>query len=386
MIEVFRTGDLTRKCSLGHEWPMKRKNQLGRCPFCSNRKVLAGFNDLLSKCPSLALEYSSSNPLSASEVVYSSTLEVLWECSLGHKWPALLSDRSRGRKSCIICSRRTVIPGVNDLFTTHPELEIEWAIQNTIDPTTTHFGSSERVWWVCLKCNNTYDSNIYNRTKGRECPSFDCQVGKTNLAKRATYVIKNSSLTNTRPDLMKEWDFVKNEGIDPTRLTAGVKDIVWWSCNRCSHSWESTVDNRNRGRGCPKCSNRFSYLEEIAVDAILEILEKMNLDFSIIRNSRPLRDDGAIRELDLYIPDLKLAFEIQDLNTHSRDSDNELSKFKGNPLTKKGPTYHQRKIELAKSQLDVDLYELWEDSIRDGSFVSEVSAIISTKSTELGLP
>jgi hypothetical protein len=182
---------------------------------------------------------------------------------------------------------------------------------------------------------------------------------------------------------MEEWDFTQNTNIDPNKISSGVKELAWWSCKHCLHKWESTVDNRNRGRGCPKCANRFSYLEEMAVDSILKILETLNLELPIIRNSRPLRDNGAIRELDVYIPDLKLAFEVQDLNTHSRDSDTEAGKFKGNLLTKKGPIYHQRKIELSKSQLDVDLFELWEDEIRDGSFISKVSEIISARVEEL---
>lgn len=386
MSEVFRTGDLTRECSLGHTWESCRKSYLSKCPYCGNRTLLTGFNDLLSRRPDLAEEYSSANSIPADKIVASCAIDVLWECRLGHyQWRAQLSERIRGKANCSVCLRRKIIPGINDLFTTHPTLRAEWSPINTVDAKKVHFGSSERVWWICSKCNNPYDSLIYNRTKGKECPRLRCQNDKANTSKRETYVIKSSSFSESRPDLLEEWDFVRNTSLDPTKISSGVKELAWWNCKNCSHKWRSTVDNRNRGRGCPKCSNRFSRLEEKAFNSIVEILKSLKNDTEIIQNSRPLREDDLLRELDIYIPDLKLAFEVQDFATHSRDSNTESASFKGIPITKKGPTYHKRKIELAKSQLDVDLYEIWEDEIRDGSFVSKVSEIISSRVAELAL-
>ena len=46
------------KCSKGHEWEMSVKDRAGRqgCPYCSNKRVLSGFNDLATIYPSLADE------------------------------------------------------------------------------------------------------------------------------------------------------------------------------------------------------------------------------------------------------------------------------------------------------------------------------------------
>ncbi|MFJ7668269.1 zinc-ribbon domain-containing protein [Lysinibacillus sp. NPDC097195] len=30
---------------------------------------------------------------------------------------------------------------------------------------------------------------------------------------------------------------------------------VWWICSICSNEWEATVDNRQRGKNCSKCSS-----------------------------------------------------------------------------------------------------------------------------------
>ena len=45
------------KC--GHEWQatINNRNNGRGCPYCTNRKVLNGFNDLLTKKPELAREW-----------------------------------------------------------------------------------------------------------------------------------------------------------------------------------------------------------------------------------------------------------------------------------------------------------------------------------------
>ena len=48
------------KCSNGHKWqaPIKDRNNGHGCPYCSNRKVLKGYNDLKTVNPSLSKEWN----------------------------------------------------------------------------------------------------------------------------------------------------------------------------------------------------------------------------------------------------------------------------------------------------------------------------------------
>ena len=64
--------------------------------------------------------------------------------------------------------------------------------------------------------------------------------------------IQKNSLVVTHPDLMKEWDYTKNKGIDPTTLTHGSNIKVWWKCLKCGHEWQARIYHRARGSGCPK--------------------------------------------------------------------------------------------------------------------------------------
>ena len=53
---------------------------------------------------------------------------------------------------------------------------------------------------------------------------------------------------------MSEWDWKKNENLDPFTITWKSDKKAWWVCSECGHSWEAAVKNRSNGRGCPKCA------------------------------------------------------------------------------------------------------------------------------------
>ena len=57
------------------------------------------------------------------------------------------------------------------------------------------------------------------------------------------------------PCLMSEWDFQKNIGVYPEKITIGSNKKVWWKCVN-GHEWQATINNRSNSRGCPYCSNR----------------------------------------------------------------------------------------------------------------------------------
>ena len=96
------------KCSKGHEWQATiadRNNGRG-CPYCSNRMILRGYNDLQTVNPDLASEwnYEKNDGLTPSEVMPNSHKKVWWMCSNGHEWQALIGNRHKGN-GCPQCAR-----------------------------------------------------------------------------------------------------------------------------------------------------------------------------------------------------------------------------------------------------------------------------------------
>ena len=87
------------------------------CPYCSHNFVLPGFNDLASRFPEIAAEWSERNlPLTPDQVTAFKNIKVWWKCHLGHEWNTLISTRAGGSQ-CPYCSGIKLLKGFNDLKT-----------------------------------------------------------------------------------------------------------------------------------------------------------------------------------------------------------------------------------------------------------------------------
>jgi DNA-directed RNA polymerase subunit RPC12/RpoP len=94
-------------CSAGHDYKASvYKRADGRnCPYCSNKTLLVGFNDLASQHPELASQiHPTKNKVGiASELVGKSNKSVWWICPDGHEWRTTPEHRIRGR-GCPTCA------------------------------------------------------------------------------------------------------------------------------------------------------------------------------------------------------------------------------------------------------------------------------------------
>jgi very-short-patch-repair endonuclease len=85
------------ECELGHEWTtMVYALTIGgnRCPTCSNRVLLIGFNDIATRLPHLVPEWSPKNELSPLEVLFGTHVKYWWICKNSHEWKISLNARS----------------------------------------------------------------------------------------------------------------------------------------------------------------------------------------------------------------------------------------------------------------------------------------------------
>lgn len=93
-----------------HEWQAAisdrtRANHRTSCPYCGNKKVLTGFNDLQTTHPHLALEWNEKNTISPTELTHGSSKRVWWTCHLcEHEWQAVVYSRSTGN-GCPECRK-----------------------------------------------------------------------------------------------------------------------------------------------------------------------------------------------------------------------------------------------------------------------------------------
>ena len=162
------------KCSKGHEWlaEVYSRNSGNGCPYCVGKKVLRGYNDLLTINPSLAKEwnYEKNDGLTPGDVTPNSNKKVWWKCSKGHEWQVSINNRSNGN-GCPYCAGQKVILGENDLQTINPSLAKEWNYEKNdgLTPMDVTPNSGQKIWWKCNK-GHEWRATINDRSRGRGCP------------------------------------------------------------------------------------------------------------------------------------------------------------------------------------------------------------------------
>lgn len=96
------------ECLHGHPaWQASLQNRIrvhSGCPFCSNRKIILGVNDLATTHPHLVLEWADTTIL-PTEVTAGSGKKVLWRCKDGHEWVTWVYARTgKNPSGCPTCS------------------------------------------------------------------------------------------------------------------------------------------------------------------------------------------------------------------------------------------------------------------------------------------
>ena len=225
-------------CKLGHIWDATISNRTFSntgCPICSNKQILAGFNDLQTKFPEIAAEANGWDPAT---VIGGSSKKKNWICNLGHTWDAAPNNRTTNNQGCPACSNKQILAGFNDLQTKFPKVAAE---ANGWDPSTIFAGSGQKKRWIC-KLGHTWDAAPNSRTTSNQgCPACS-----------------NKQILAGFNDLQTKFPKIAVEanGWDPSTVAAGSNKKKSWICNM-GHAWDATVNNRTcNNRGCPICSNK----------------------------------------------------------------------------------------------------------------------------------
>jgi hypothetical protein len=169
-------------------WDLINQN-LG-CPYCSGQRVNNN-NCLATNYPELASEWHSTlnGDLTPYDVTSKSGKSVWWQCLKNpkHIWESTIECRhiKKGRNNfgkCPYCQGKLASEDYN-LLKDNPEVCEEWNYnKNNKSPNQYTVGSKKKVWWICKKCNNEWESNIVNRTNGRGCPQCNESKGEKKIA------------------------------------------------------------------------------------------------------------------------------------------------------------------------------------------------------------
>ena len=246
------------------------------CPYCSNRAVLPGYNDLQTVRPDLAAQLVDQDL--ATQLSEFSNKTVQWQCEENplHVWDAMVASRSKGN-GCPYCSNNKVLPGDNDLQTTHPDIAAQ-----LVDPslaTTVVAGSGKVVLWRCD--NNpahTWETEIYVRT------IMECGCPYCSNPPKAAFP-GETDLGTTHPELAAQL-------VDPslaTELLPSSDRKVWWRCpDNPKHTWESSIYNRTGNEsGCPYCAHYVPFPGETDLGTTHPELAAQLVDPSLAKTLAP---------------------------------------------------------------------------------------------------
>lgn len=238
------------KCSKGHSWFSVISSRFygTGCPYCTNRKVLVGYNDLQTVNPSLSAEWNKkkNGKLTPQNYTANSNQKVWWTCKYGHEWLATIESRNNRKYGCPYCAGKRVIKGVNDLKTMNPKLAKQWNKKKNgkLTPEDVSYQSHKKVWWKCSE-DHEWQAEIAARQRGNGCPICDNKV----------IVYGINDLETINPELAIEWAKNRNGDLTPRDVSAGSNKRVWWKCSE-GHEWIASINDRNRGKGCPTCANK----------------------------------------------------------------------------------------------------------------------------------
>lgn len=259
--------------------------------------------------------------------------------------------------NCGVCDGKQV-GEKHSLLYIQPNLAKEWDYEkNKISPNEVTLFSNKNAFWVCSKCNYHWKSSIGDRQK-YGCPSCAGQV-----------VSDKNRLSILFPELILEWDFIKNKGLTPDNVCYGSEVKVWWKCRLCGYEWKASINSRAiRGSCCINCYFKRGGESKIANKLKLYFKNTCGaiIEYRILKNP----DTNRWLPFDIYIPDRNIFIEVHGeqhykFNLHFYKNIEEfkyrkkLDRVKRKFARKKG-TYIEvdlRKIKTVKDAVDyIDFY------------------------------
>ena len=323
------------KCSSNHEWEAIIANiYKGRkCPYCSNKKIAPGLNDLFTENPEAKKFWSNKNTIDPTTISRSSSARAIWVCNLGHEWESFVNNFNKGYR-CPYCVNKKILRGYNDLATLRPDLLEWWSPNNTLDPSMIAKSTNRYALWMCKSGHEWKEkcSNIASSEK-RRCPY--CSGHK---------VIKGfNSLSDTHPKL-------KELGADEDTMnirSAGSNYKIKLKCPKTMKEYYKIIYDAvyfYPHCGCEGCAHGRSKPEK----DLASFVESLGFTIEVSDRSiiKPL-------ELDIVIPSLKVAIEFNGMYWHS----DEVIK---NNKSMSSYDFHKLKKDLAR-EAGYELLFVWED-------------------------
>jgi len=279
------------KCKIcGHTWkaPINcRCNQNRGCCICAGKKrwnkrrekMLVGITD-----PALLEEWDYElNEKGPESYTPHSNASVHWICQkCGYRYVSKINNKANGRK-CACCQRKIVVPGINDLATTHPEIAKEWDYEKNGDlkPQDVLAGTRRKVFWKCAQ-GHSYSASVNHRTTpGRETNCPRCNDGRqTSFAEQAVYYY----VKKLYPDSVNRYKEIFSNGMELDIYIPSIKVAIEYD-GEAWHKQEKSEREKKKYIICQENGIR-----------LIRLIEKMRPDEKIHADEGISIEDGPMYE------------------------------------------------------------------------------------------
>lgn len=258
------------KClDCGHKWKVVPKSLLNGhgCQKCYFKTKTKTHDNYIKE---LEIKNIKIKPI---EVYINASTPIMHKCeTCGKEWPAA-PDTILGGQICPKCKKEIE----------HKKyLEKLKKVNSTIIPLEQYSGATTYITHKCLKCGRIYKAKPTDLLNGRGCK----RCATINRTYTHNYYIQR----------LQEMD----SNYYPIEEYINSSTPIWHECKICGHKWTVTPEHILQGRGCPRCAeNGTSYQDKRAYEYLSELYPQTKY-----------RDKTLIgMELDIVIPELKIAFE-----------------------------------------------------------------------------
>lgn len=301
--------------SCGHSW-YARISDMGYsyqsktegCPYCNGKKVLEGFNDLLSQAPRLAADWDyEKNELRPEEIHCRSHKVVNWVCSeCGDESTGAVTRRAehlRGRydtKTNFSGACKKCRWGLN-IAIKHPDLASQFMeSKNGRLASSIAVGSTNSYWWHRESCGHTWVAAVRDRINHPGCPfcsNHRLEVGVNDLL-------------SLYPEIAAR--YTENNEYPVEVMFPGSPDKVQWYSDGCGHVYERRISREVVAPGCPTCK---AWDVSLAEKRLFELLSD---EYVNIASQKKLgKHETSFRgSFDIYLEDYHTLVEYDGSHWH----------------------------------------------------------------------
>lgn len=122
-------------------------------------------------------------------------------------------------------------------------LQSEWAESFPL----TDCDEQRDVKWRCSQ-GHEWITKLFYRIKGVNCPECCISALKVDNPRVTKIVIGNQTF-------LSFWDWEKNTGVDPSKLSISSRKSVHWRCTN-GHVWHKTIHLQRQVNHCVECSKK----------------------------------------------------------------------------------------------------------------------------------